>query len=89
MKIALLAMALGLCLGCETELQMRNKPTIHFDLKFKRGQIIDLKIGGRGQVIKVAPKEKRPYYIRIRTDNGPVDIWMNEFELRVNQWEPS
>jgi hypothetical protein len=94
-KIALLLMmALGLCLGCETnrerfDRQLSYRPIIHLNLKFEKGQVIDLKIGGRGQIIRVAPKNDKPYQVRIRTENGWRDGWMEEFELEILPPYPS
>ena len=90
-KIALwlAVMALGLCLGCETypekhRRRLEARPDIHFNLKFEKGQIINLKIGGREQIIKVASKDDKPYKVRIRTDDGWIDHWMDEFELEIS-----
>jgi len=86
-KIAmwLSVMALGLCLGCTPE------PAVRIDLKFRQGQMVDLKIGGRGQIINVdaSGNGMMPYRVRIRTDEGPKYMWFDEFELEIDPWEPS
>lgn len=80
-KIALWlsVMALGLCLGCTPE------PKPHVNLKFREGQIVDLKIGGRGQIVNVT-KDGR-YQVRIQTDKGSRYETFREFELMdVDRW---
>lgn len=77
-------MALGLCLGCTPP-----KPTIDINLKFREGQVVNLKIGGRGQIDEVWAGDKRPYRVRIQTDEGPKYWWFQEFELEITPWEPS
>ena len=90
-KIALWlsVMALGLCLGCTPP----PKPNVKVNLKFRRGQVINLKIGGRGQIIDVddTPGDTCPYCIRINTNEGPKYKWFQEFELEIDPWgwEPS
>ncbi len=75
-KIAIL-LILVLCLGCA-------EPTIRINLKFRQGQTVNLKIGGRGQIIEVDKTwigNHMPYRIRIQTDGGPKYMWFREFEL--------
>jgi len=74
-----------LTLGCTPQPAPQPQGT-HVFLRFRRGQIVDLKIGGRGQIIQVDNRSggDRPYKVRIQTDNGPQDRWLNEFELRIN-----
>lgn len=88
-KIAmwLAVMALGLCLGCTPE----PKPTIKIDLKFRHGQTVYLKIGGRGQIVNVDASGggRMPYRVRIQTDEGPKFMWFDEFELEIIPWDPS
>jgi hypothetical protein len=81
-KIALwlAAMALGLCLGCA-----EPKPVLRVDLKFRQGQTVNLVIGGKGQIIEVDNRvgDRRPYRVRIRTDEGSRFEWFHEFELEI------
>jgi hypothetical protein len=51
-------------------------------LRFQIGDVVDLKIGGQGQVIQIVGSS-RPYYVRIRTDAGLEKVWLDEFELEM------
>jgi len=83
--IGILAFAV-LTLGCTPEPTPPPPQGTHVFLRFRRGQMVDLKIGGRGQIIQVENRrgDQHPYKVRIRTDQGPQDRWLNEFELRIN-----
>ncbi len=78
MKRIVLCLALIMC-GCE--LNGIEKPR-SVDLRFQIGDIVDLKIGGQGQIISISGSS-RPYYIRIRTDAGIEKVWFDEFELEI------
>jgi hypothetical protein len=90
-KIALwlAVMALGLCLGCESSLeqhtrQWKERPDIHINLKFKERQIVKLKIGGVGQIIRIDYKGDNPYGVKMRSEYyGTVIRWFEEYELEV------
>jgi hypothetical protein len=80
-KIAMwLVMVLGLCLGCES-----NEPTVKIDLKFRRGQTVNLVVGGKGQIIDIDADDRRGlvYRVRVNTNEGPVYRWFREFELEI------
>jgi hypothetical protein len=54
------------------------------NLKFEKGAIVNLKIGGRGQIITVLrARGDKPYLVRIRDEDGFDSLWMNEFELET------
>ena len=74
-KIGWVALLL-ICAGCE---QPRyQKPS------FQRGQFVDIRIGRRGQIIKVYDDRNGPYYsVRVNTDQGPKRFLLNEFELVI------
>ncbi len=75
------AMVLVFYLVCTSE------PTMCTDLKFKQDQIVNLRVGGSGQIIAVDNRnEDKPYRVRIRTEDGIETIWMNEFELESRLW---
>jgi len=57
-------------------------PVIEIDLKFRKGQVVNLKIGGRGQIIEANPTNG-VYRVRVRTDDGSKFMWFHEFELEV------
>jgi hypothetical protein len=72
-RIALLLMV-GLCVGCGPAT----------GLKFQKEQVVNLKIGGRGQIISVPWYwHTSPYKVRINTDEGPRYRQFREFELEV------
>jgi len=76
-------MALGLCLGC-------SDPVHKFRHKFRVGQIVDLKIGGQGQITAVNPNwMELNYRVRVNTENGPKYFSFSEFELKFQPWLPS
>ena len=90
-KIALwlTVMALGLCLGCESSLdkhrrQFEARPDIHIDLKFKERQVVNLKIGGVGQIMRIDHKGDKPYGVKMRSEYyGTIIRWFREFELEI------
>jgi hypothetical protein len=54
------------------------------NLKFGKGAVVNLKIGGRGQIIGMRrSKGDKPYLIRIRDEAGFDSYWMDEFELET------
>jgi len=77
MKKLVLCLALVMC-GCTPN--GLEQPKI--ELRFQIGDVVDLKIGGKGQVVRIQGND-RPYHIRIRTDAGVERVWMNEFELVI------
>lgn len=82
--IGILAFAV-LTLGCTPEPPPPPQGT-HIFLQFRQGQMIDLKIGGFGQIIQVENRraDQKPYKVRIQTDRGPQDRWFSEFELYID-----
>ena len=75
-KIGWVAILLLVC-GCEQA--PMPEPT------FQRGQIVDLRIGGRrGQILHVYVGRDGPYYgVRVNTDKGPERVVLREFELII------
>ena len=52
-------------------------------LNFNHQQIVELKVGGRGQIIGIHySRFHEPYLIRIRTNDGFEDHWMHEYEVK-------
>jgi len=78
MNRIVLLLALVMC-GCELNGLEKPKQT---ELHFQIGDVVDLKIGGKGQIVSIQGRN-RPYCIRIRTDAGTERIWLNEFELVI------
>jgi uncharacterized protein YodC (DUF2158 family) len=75
-------LALVFC-GCELNgLEQPEKPKV--ELRFEIGDVVDLKIGGQGQVIQIYKNSNRPYEIRIRTDAGLDYSRFKEFELEIS-----
>ncbi len=76
---------LTLALGCTPEKPGPPRGT-HIFLEFQRSQMVDLKIGGYGQIIQVDNRkgDLKPYKVRIQTVNGPQNVWFNEFELYID-----
>ena len=75
MKKFVLLLALVIC-GCGP---VEPKPKLRFQL----GQVVDLRIGGEGQIIDILRHSRRPYQVRIRTEDG-FDVWyLSEFELEI------
>ncbi len=65
-----------ICAGCEQAPQ--QPPT------FRQGQIVDLRIGHRGQILKVYIGANSPFYaVRVNSDYGPKRIILQEFELVI------
>jgi hypothetical protein len=82
MKKLVLCLALIMFGGCELNgIEQPRKKEI--ELRFQIGDVVDLKIGGQGQVIKIVGDRNQPYLIRIRTDDGTKKIWLDEFELEI------
>jgi len=78
MKKLVLLFALIVC-GCGLNgVEKPSRP----DLQFQVGDVVDLKIGGQGQIIQISGR-LRPYWVRIRTDNGTERVWLDEFELEI------
>jgi hypothetical protein len=78
------AVAGAALLALETVLphEPEPRPIIHLNLKFEERQIVDLKIGGKGQIISVRPQDaQRPYGVKIRISDGTKTVWLNEWEL--------
>lgn len=84
MKKLVLLLALIMC-GCELngieQPEKPEKPT-EMELQFQIGDVVDLKIGGQGQITNIVGS-KRPYLIRIRTDASIEKLWFDEFELEI------
>ena len=80
MKRIVLLFALVLC-GC-TPNGLEQPKKAQIELRFQIGDVVDLKIGGKGQIVKIQGRD-RPYYVRIRTDAGIERIWLDEFELEI------
>jgi uncharacterized protein YodC (DUF2158 family) len=59
------------------------KPAIHINLKFEKGQMVDLKIGGQGQIVVVEGGYDSPYRVRVWTNDGPQYFWFSENELVI------
>lgn len=73
-----LCLMVAFCLGCTSE------PGEHTSLKFQKGQVVDLKIGGKGQIVEVRVGDGwLPYRLRIQTTEGPKYWWFYEFELEI------
>ena len=79
MKKLVLLLALVMC-GCGLNGVEPKRPRV--ELRFQIGDMVDLKIGGNGQVIDIVGSN-RPYYVRIRTDAGIERVWLDEFELVI------
>ena len=79
MKRIVLCLALVMC-GCELNGIEQPKPV---ELRFTIGDIVDLKIGGKGQIVGLDIGDRRPYWVRIRTDAGIERVWLYEFELEI------
>ena len=79
-KRLLLAVCLVMAtLGCEP--QPKREPV---NIELKIGQMVDLKIGGRGQIISVSGgRNGNRYCVRVNTNEGPENVWLDEFELNV------
>jgi hypothetical protein len=59
---------------------------IHLNLEFEKGQMVDLKIGGKGQVVEIRRLWITcPYGVRIQTDDGPKIVWLSGWELEECQ----
>jgi len=84
MKYALLSLTLCLALvmfcGCELNGVESSKQA---ELHFKIGEVVDLKIGGKGQIVKIVGVRNQPYWVRVRTDAGIERMWFDEFELEI------
>jgi hypothetical protein len=53
------------------------------ELRFDVGDIVDLKIGGKGQVIKRNyTRTDEPYLIRILTEDGFDERWVQKVEIK-------
>lgn len=76
-KLALL-LALIMC-GCTHTGETPPK----VELRFQVRDVVDLKIGGQGQIIRIVGISHQPYLVRIRTDDGVESVWFNEFELEI------
>ncbi len=54
------------------------------NLDFDKGDILNLKIGGTGQVIQIRwTHSDKPYLVRIRTEQEVTEKWMSDFELEA------
>ena len=74
-KIGWVAILL-LCAGCS---QTPPQQPI-----FQRGQIVDLRIGRRGQILHVWVGTDGPKYsVRVNSERGPTRVVLQEFELRI------
>jgi len=52
-------------------------------LKFQHQEVVELKVGGHGQIIQIHwDRFHEPYLIRVRTDEGLEDHWMDEYEVK-------
>ena len=52
-------------------------------LKFQQREVVELKVGGEGQIIEVHwDRFHEPYLIRVRIDEGLEDRWMHEYEVK-------
>ena len=80
MKRIVLCLALIVC-GC-TPNGLEGPKKAEIELRFQIGDVVDLKIGGKGQIINIMGNN-RPYHIRIRTDAGIERVWLDEFELEI------
>jgi len=78
MKKLVLCFAIVMMCGCTPNGLEKPQPTLRFQI----GDVVDLKIGGKGQVINIQGQGK-PYLIRIRTDEGTNGAWFDEFELEI------
>jgi hypothetical protein len=71
---------------CGVTVEMERRQTnqeFRLNLRFGRGDIVDLRLGGKGQIIKVwGKRDDAPYLIRIRTEDGFEERWMSEFEVK-------
>jgi len=77
MKKLILLLALIVC-GCQPV-----EPQPEVQLRFKIGDIVDLQIGGKGQIIDINYTRNAPYTIRIKTDQGCDYLYFREFELVI------
>jgi hypothetical protein len=86
---ALLAVVLILVVGAglliaDTTMPETPKWGINLNLRLERGQMVDLKIGGEGQIVEIRRHWITcPYGVKIQTDDGPKIVWLNEFELVI------
>jgi len=81
MKKLVLCLALAMFCGCE----LNGLDSSKTELRFKVGDVVDLKIGGEGQITRIVGKRNQPYWVRTRTDDGIERIWFDEFELEIKQ----
>lgn len=85
--VILAATAISLALfslcGCEPPEPKPAKPAIQVKLKFKYGEVVALKIGGRGQIIGISQLQNDYYKVRVQGDNGPRELWLYGFELEI------
>lgn len=77
MKKLVLCLVLIIC-GCT------HSDEAPHGLQFNIGDVVDLKVGGQGQVINIKGISK-PYHVRIRTNIGLTIIWLDEFELENHE----
>ncbi len=77
--VAVLLLALA---GCEQPPAAPQSQPI-----FQHGQIVNLRIGRRGQIIKVYVDGRNGpfYWVRVDSDYGPKKVLLNEFELRITE----
>lgn len=81
--VAVAVIICTLAISYERETHKANQE-FRLNLKFGKGDIVDLKIGGKGQIISVwGIRDKTPYLIRIRTVDGFEEHWMSEFEVKL------
>lgn len=51
--------------------------------KFKYGEVVNLKIGGTGQIVGISQLRDDYYKVRIQGYKGPRNFWFYGFELEV------
>lgn len=55
--------------------------------KYQPGQMVELRIGLRGQIIRITttPRGEYLYVVRVNTEHGPTINYLNEFELTITR----
>jgi len=81
MKRIVLLLALAMFCGCE----LNGVESSKTEMEFKIGDVVDLKIGGKGQVTRIVGSRNQPYWVRIRTDDSVERVWFDAFELEITQ----
>ena len=88
MKLILIAFALftifcisAMCVSAGHEFTRLNQE-FRDNLTFEKGDLVNLKLGGKGQILKVSGvRTERPYLVRTLGESGIDCCWMREWEL--------